>query len=47
MSDDYEYISIKDRLKSFAAGFSIMMVGIFLLLRGADLITYLAARYNW
>ncbi len=45
MSDDY--ISIKDRMNSFAVGLGVMMVIAFLLLKGADLIGYLAVRYNW
>ncbi|WP_157038335.1 hypothetical protein [Photobacterium ganghwense] len=47
MSDDYEYISIKDRMKSFAVGLGVMMVIAFLLLKGTDLIAYLAEHYNW
>ncbi|MDS1821223.1 hypothetical protein QX249_11165 [Vibrio parahaemolyticus] len=46
MSDDYEYISIKDRLKSFAVGLGVMMVIAFLLLKGGDLIGYLAEYYD-
>ncbi|MCR9874711.1 hypothetical protein NB614_08680 [Vibrio parahaemolyticus] len=45
MSDDY--ISIKDRMKSFAVGLGITMVIAFLLLKGADLIAYLSWKYNW
>ncbi|WP_158308265.1 hypothetical protein [Vibrio sp. EJY3] len=47
MSDDYEYISIKDRMKSFAVGLGVTMVIAFLLLKGFDLLGYLAVRYNW
>ena len=44
MSDDY--ISIKDRMKSFAVGLGIMMVIAFLPLKGGDLIGYLAEHYD-
>ncbi|EJC6859964.1 hypothetical protein [Vibrio parahaemolyticus] len=44
MSDDY--ISIKDRMKSFAVGLGVMMLIAFLLLWSGDLIGYLAEYYD-
>ncbi|ELP5902512.1 hypothetical protein QTV49_004552 [Vibrio vulnificus] len=45
MSD--EQISIKHRFKSLVFALGVTTILFFLVIKGGDLIAYLAARYNW